>query len=138
MRIPGLLPYWQLLLDCRSQSFYTCCVPLRQERFATSLKKLPTSITNNSMGIFQAESKKTDDVTADDTYEPPVRAASEKRSKLDLNEPEPVLEDEEVEEEETAAVDEGSVEQQQQQVEEEIPEEPFEEVKTRKRKPRKE
>lgn len=66
-----------------------------------------------------------------------MRAASEKRSKLDLNEPEPVLEDEEAEEE-AAAADEGSVEQQQQQVEEEIPEEPFEEVKTRKRKPRKE
>ena len=63
-----------------------------------------------------------------------MRAASEKRSKLDLNEPEPVQEeeDEEVVEEEAAA------EEQQQPAEEEIPEEPFEEVKTRKRKPRKE
>lgn len=57
-------------------------------------------------------------------------ASSDKRSKLDLNEPEPVEDGEE----------ETPVEEEVETVQEEEPapiEEPFEEVKTRKRKPRK-
>jgi len=69
--------------------------------------------------------KKTDEMTADDTYEEPQ--ATDKKSKFDLNEPE--MEQLEVNED----VQEENVEQEQ--------EEPVEEVKaepTRKRKPRKE
>lgn len=76
-------------------------------------------------------------MTADDNYDeqpPPMRpksAASDKRSKLDLNEPE---EEEEVEQ----ILDEGMAEEENIQ-EPTVAEEPFEEVqKTRKRKPRKE
>lgn len=68
--------------------------------------------------------KKTDEVTADDTYDEPQTSENNKKSKFDLNEPE----EEELPAEEEAAIEE--VEDQE--------DEPVEEVKTRKRKPRKE
>jgi hypothetical protein len=74
--------------------------------------------------------KKTDEISADDTYEdetpaPPSRPAS---SKLDLNEPENIEEE----------IEEPQAEEMLLEEEPAPAEEPFEEVKTRKRKPRKE
>lgn len=82
-------------------------------------------------------SKKTDAVSVDDdTYEdetPVATSRNDKRSKLDLNEPEKMAENEVNNEEQ-----EQEPEEKIQQEEEQPAEEPFEEVKTRKRKTRRE